>query len=638
MLTTIPIALDEGLVGTGSALGRGDGKGFILMNNMRVSTGGNGLEQTAPFIEKTTLTARDYYYNGGTVSDAATTPMWLIAHTTVSSSSGSLFSVGNVIRDADTQLQVIRQTQVTGGTATLYNSVLLVVNNYASLGITLGSTLEVEMTAAALFRWRKNGGGWTAGLVPSTAGVSIDSGNATLYFLANSGFAGTETTTWTRTDYAFEDLVTTGNIETLPTALVGEVLYFLGPDGRLLVYQNGGVRTAGYRPVFGWCLAVYQNHLLVGGYVATAGQGTYPNNVIISSDLGNLENFFSTDTNEADTYTLIGDSVLSNSETGNGVWRLSVIQGTLYAYTSGTIWSTTYFGLPIVFSFQQTVTGHFTRCFGNLSTPRGDYIVTFSGPAFFDGNSVTSICEKIPSWFRRQVGTGTTPTAARLLWGVYDNTRLEMLYYLNDGDGVNNNTAGKGFLVYQEVTGTWYYRAADFSTTGAVMHAACVPFGNPSIATYGNSLLIAHGRLILQENTTFASTAPVYDVAGTSYMTPTATTLPLFFASPDELVDLVSCYVEGYYRVVGFTYAPTGISVTAARYQFIAAGTSDPQTAVWTYSNAAAYYGITLSMRLKSRAFSFTLKPRVASATVCSIGFVVSAFGATINTAKRTEL
>lgn len=568
---------------------------FYNLTNAKLVPGSGRIQQTPYFSSWFTWTAGTYY-NGGSVTESSSTPPSLLLII-----GGNTYSFGQVAHVLTTQKQVIRQTAVPA-TETIYTGCLLIVNDYAALGVNLGGALVVTMTGAATFTYTLNGGAPVGPLVPSTAGVSIEGGDATLYFLANGGYAGTEAWTWTRTDALFEasGLTLTNDWS---YAISGSDIYFVDGTGRVVVYQNGGVRTVGYRPVYGTHIAFFADHLYVGTYSTSAASTR--SDVIANSDLRDFDDFISTDTNEADTFTFRPSTFLSNRSVSPGVWGLSVFNGVLYAYTTTRIWVNQYVGLPNVNDWQE-----FRPVSLSLSPARpiktkdGDYIVTTSGPAFFAGGAITQIDASLLDL------VGRTTTVSSILWGGYDASRNEVYFFSAGGiDGA------EGFYVYQEVTQTWYFRAAGFANRPRTM------------AVNDTIVCLTKGLGVLQEDAAGAVATLANDnSSGASLQLPLIETNDLVPHSLSEVDDLTQVYLDAFYTApAGTAYSTTGVTVEySARVYGGSTVSWNFCSPTWTTSLPDGILSAKSDGTASGRIFRFRIRPTVAAGKA-SFGFELNA-------------
>jgi hypothetical protein len=424
--------------------------GIFQMESFRQTATQRGRLEVCPYFYQKHQLAQGTYWDGaasavepsGSSVTLATTNFYATAY---------CFSTGSV------QIQAFWQTTQPVAN-TIYTGCRLVINNVAALAVNLGATVDVEMTGAAAFRWRKNGGAWTAG-VPAITGVAIDGGNATLYFLANSGFAGTETWSWTRTDRAYDGAPPT--YEAQKFRYYKGNLYFNSRCNRMMVAQMDtlGVRyvvTLGYRAVYGVCFTFFYDHLVVGGFSLTLGafsQNPWAKTVGWS-DVNDVHNFIPTDLNEADSYTFPNDTTrdVLGTTTASYIVEVGVVRNVLYVFAVFGTYQTVYLGLPLVFSFEQSVgvtTPQVQSTIAAAQTENGIYLLTQDDIVFFDGGSPRSIGTPVGHGMR-EFGEQVHFTPKMKFSVIFYNASTREVYVLARDK--------RTLFVYQEKWGEWYSR------------------------------------------------------------------------------------------------------------------------------------------------------------------------------------
>ena len=491
-----PLIFTKGL--NSSTLPRiADKDSLSVSQNVRMSLTQFGVLELSPrFYTYLTLSSGSYY-DGGVLSDTtAVTDMFDAA--IVTGNTYRAWLTGNVI-------QTFYQSTNNPTTHTIYTGCRLVINSVASLAINLGSSLDVEMTGTAAFRWRKNGGAWTAG-VPSTSGVSIDAGNATLYFLASTGFAGTETWTWTRYDSCSNPNATgQRQLARTPSVRYGRSIFFFDKLCRLMeapvssaaLPVTNYIISAGYRPVYGTSVTVFSDHLVIGQFSPIEGNGSIFGTDIPRtvgwSDKVDVWNFIPTDVNEADSKILdniFGPDFMPPVGT-NQILSVFVLQKQLFVITNLGLFSTADIGLPLVFSFGYSEFGYIHSV---VVAATGVYLLSRYSVLFYNGGELRDIGQNI----RGQL-PGTGP-----VYGVYDTARQELLI-LNQGN--------KTLYCYQELFRTWYTRLINFGAT------------SPVVTLWYNSLYASGSSTrVLLEDPSAAQTPVFDDAAGTTFAVPTLRT------------------------------------------------------------------------------------------------------------------
>lgn len=524
MPANVPIIFTKGIDRSTSPLAADKGSLYVLRNLRHNQYQKDALYQTPYWYNYDTF-ARGTYYNAGSQTEPATSSIRLVT--------ADLVVTDYVCRGASGQLQVIYQTTYPAA-ETIYTGCRLVVNSITGLGLNLGATLDVEMTGAAAFRWRKNGGGWTAG-VPSTAGVSIDSGTATLYFLASTGFAGTETWSWTRLDRSW---ASTGTFQ-YPCEFnyyKGE-LFFNSVDDRMMVCSSSStglyVISVGYRPVVGSYFAFFDDHLVVTWFSKNASGWTGSTRwyTVGWSDKTDIHNFIPTDTNEADQYALPNSNQFDTVGTASPdsyLMGIAVIQNQLFLFTNNEIYWTSALGLPLVFTFQKLMNVKLISTYSAvIRCDFGAYLIGVTDVFFFDGASVQSIGKPIMDGLDNGNFEGS--------FGCWDPFAEELCIV---------NTVL--LFVYQKRWGTWYTRCADFANETTPVKC---------INAYSGVPVVGVSSLKLYRDDVDFTSQPVFDwTNGTVYGRPYLVTQIL----GDDLATVKD--LSGVY--LGVVVATTGISAT----------------------------------------------------------------------------
>lgn len=568
-----------------------DKRSLYTLRNLRHSFESLGVLEQTPYWYDYATFARGTYYNGGSLTEPATSAIRMITE--------DLIVTDYVCRGTSGQLQVFYQTTYPAA-ETIYTGCRLVINHVANLAITLGSTLDVEMTGAAAFRWRKNGGGWTAG-VPSTAGVSIDSGNATLYFLASSGFAGTEAWAWTRNDRSW---AATGTFD-YPCfyEFYKNELFFNSVDDRIMVCTRAVtsntlyVISVGYRPVVGTYVTFFDDHLIVGWFNkdVTSGWTTSTRHRVVGwSDKTDVYNFISTDTNEADQYTLPINNEVDTVTTSYNSFIMGVasVQQQLFVFTNNEIYTSPAYGLPIVFSFLRPLTTQLSSVYGAVVKGEGGvFLLAYNDILFFNGAELRSIGGPV-------VG-GTDSNNFEETFGVWDAYRKELVF--------SQNTL---LFCYQTKWDAWYVRQADFDSS--TQPVKC-------ISSYSGRIAVGLASLKTRREDTTGINQPIYDATdGTVYAEPYLVT-QLYGDDLSILKELSSVFLGAIVDSSGIstTYYTTGNNVVVQLSHwvcnmgdFINVSEVAPTSATWQQSNtngiisfpAVPYRAIAIALEIQGTA------------------------------------
>lgn len=565
---------------------------FYDLYGVRQSQTQPGLLETAPYFADTQFTT-GVTISGGTESVTAKIVGALSFKSAIAAR--SVYLTDTTVREqAGTLVQLFKQTTVPAA-VTLQTHCRLVINSVTGLNITLGSSVNVVIDGATTFKWRKNGGAFTE-LVPiTTAGVSIDSGNATVYFLTSTGFTVNDTWTWTRTD----TFATGFAVYTRPPSSVqyGDVLFFTGPDSMVYTYANATsanyVISAGYRPFFASYLTVFDDHLFCGGYSTIQGRLyiLYPDVLRWAcSDKGDLHNMFSTDTNEADTGLLPVSQ--DQAVIGTTILGVFVLGQYLYVQTSQGIFYTPALGLPIVFSFQLyyafpvSLVANSTAAafFPIVQAKEKIYIVTERGPWLFDGSSFKFIGAKVQSLFL----TNNVPNTVTSMLTVYNSAQSELSWI-----------SGTVLYTYQETTDTFYRRDIGFSRG-----AYCLGVEDGKTVIGGSSVTVH------KEDIAFTATPQKNTSTGAAFGTPKIILQSMVGASIGATKEISSAYLSAAVGTAGSGYSSsTNLQVKLTWYLSTiglpAAETTDAN-AVWINSNVdgtisfprVAYKAINLALSL----------------------------------------
>jgi hypothetical protein len=311
-----------------------------------------------------------------------------------------------------TQLTGYVQVTQPSGTG-ITKRVLLVADayNFTTAFAARGDTFEVEIDGTATFRWRVNAGAWTS-LVPIATSVTVGT-YYTLYFLTTTGYTATDNWVWRRTDTFLE---ASGTAAPPPGRIVraGNDYIFVGYGnliGRSYFGRSGSTngefvaRSVGYKRAYGQHLMVYQDHLFIAGFTETASELPTKKLTMSWSDLSDLDNFFATDVNEADTYTITGlspNALVEEQITGFAVWN-----NALYTFTQTSIHRTIYVGLPNVM-YTEKVTDQL-GCIsdgGVVTTAKGIYFPGQDAVYRFDGSSFTNVSQDIQNAYQSATAAG----------------------------------------------------------------------------------------------------------------------------------------------------------------------------------------------------------------------------------------
>lgn len=492
------------------------------------------LVQVPYFYAATTLTQGTYYNAGSQTEPAASA---VVAITT-------LVTITNYvarIRATGAQAQCFYQSRTVTSPEAQTGECFVVINSISGLAVTLGSTLDIEIDGAGTFKWQKNGAGYTLGVAITTAGVSIDGGNATVYFTTATGHTLGDDWHWTRTDCVHEN-GTRNASDPLVHGQHRALTYFVNASGRIMTIATDSssvpyIISTGYRPIYGRGLATFYDHLIITNFSTSASLSAIAASTNIgTSDLRDLNAFVATDVNEAELITNANESV--NQPSDFQMIGCFVYSGQLFVITSAKTYVTDYLGLPTLYSFREYTpfspklgVDYATKYNGYSFVAvgdRGTYILGFEQIYLFNGSFV-DISPRLR-------GMGTNGYAS-----------IHYIASLNELHVRSRNVVT--VLVYQESLDTWYERYCNFGTnTGTT----CIQDSGITGPYYGAVSL----RMLL-EDTAFITT-PVADASsGTTFGTPTIITQLLRGVSLLSKKEITGTYIAAIFTEEGSAYSTT---------------------------------------------------------------------------------
>lgn len=270
----------------------------------------------------------------------------------------------------------------------VYQMAMMTFSPSTAFNIPVGEYYEVQVMGPSTFRARALSTGiWSPVLVFDTAGKTIPGTGDVLYTLFNTGYRTGDVWRWFRSDRVSNS----GNPgDILDLVQYKDTVYFINADEIVMKLVWSSLNhyycvTAGYTLLTARHLSIFEDHLFLhpGGML---NDGPLEN-FVANSDITDLDQFVSTDVNEADSYDIPVNTTFpfaENEVTGGGV-----VNTRLFITTESGIWYTDYIGLPIPFSFKKL------RDFpGIIRTMTGLdclYFYTNDGRLYrFDGTSITS--------------------------------------------------------------------------------------------------------------------------------------------------------------------------------------------------------------------------------------------------------
>lgn len=487
---------------------RADRNTFRDLVNFRQRPSERGVVEQTPWFTESTLLSFPYY-------DSLNSPSYTSYDTTgsvtgflpIGTTGGNLLYVGRhtVSKSLTTdQLQVFQQepnTSVTAG-STLTSCCRVDIHNAALLGVTLRQTLRITIATGTTFTYSINGGAASAPVTISTAGSTLYFNRFTVYFLTNSGFNPGDY--W---DYRRTDAITAVGVASnesigrrIEYVRTNRSTYFLGGNNRLFAVRGDDdcVVSAGYFPIHARHLCDFENHLVLAGAQSTAytrfmSTSLFNINGLLLrwSDNQDIENFFSTDTNEADTKIIPGQL---------GICGLVVLAQRLFIFTADSVFYTDYLGLPLVFSFKffaplsvLSITGSLSVTGNNIASLPSQggqyaYITTVSGVFQFNGNEFNPISRSIFNLLK-----ATSDSGLYQLTIAYHDVLLGECYFYT---AALDSSGFRYFFVYQERYDTWYRRVLPDSVNTltrsgqTIIYGASRKIGTESLAGVGTLVTV----------------------------------------------------------------------------------------------------------------------------------------------------
>lgn len=389
-------------------------------------------------------------------------------------------------------IPVILQTAV-GNDSTVGGECVMWGFNVTDFAVA-GDTFEVNTVDAANARWRKNGGGWTS--FPAGTEVLLSLNGLKIGFQSTTLVPGL-TWKWQRSDvhpYIGAES-TTVNLPHYDSAMYANDLYIAGIERNVMRLRDGFLTSVGYKRVYGKYCVVYHQHLVVGQYapgvwdIVTGVKDSFVAGVtpitIGWSHLENPDQFFSTNLNEADQYTIPEQA--SSDFSHLGITGMEVWNNYVFIFLADAIYAMSYVGLPTVMRTEQ-VNGAIGSVFqrGVVRTPQGLYFIGKGGIYLISGSAPESIGQNVFKQFR-SLWLKPNDTRFQRLFGWYNPDLQEVNWLFYTIVGARYHAA---ILVYQESTKEWYFRAvptADTSIAGPDIFTASPRYNDFGMNVYGGA-------------------------------------------------------------------------------------------------------------------------------------------------------
>ena len=522
--------------------------GFASMRNLRQTDGELGRIEQTPYFASSTQFAQATYWDAGvgSATEPTTSAVRGLHYVDVT----QLAVTDIAVWLGGLQLKCFDMIPDLGNVGTNLNSACMVTPE-TSVGVStinLGAALDIEIDGATTFQWRINGGAWTTLVAITTAGVSINGGTHKVWFLTATGFTVGDLWSFTRYDSIAETPAASASLthtRQIPFATYGNTVVFCAPGGRLYRVStettNGTnyVSSLGFCPIYGRDVVFFANSLFVVGALTGTSRGFITSYTTIDainqmlggwakSDRGNLDNFYQTDTNEADSAVISLNAYTFSVFVTLG-WFVSRTQ--LFLICKHAIFSTSYLGLPQVVNFEPlteqnayspTITTTPPRVI--MRADKHVYIFDLSGVWKFDGASLTNVSAGV----RDLLGASNYPIGYAYV------PEKQTLYFLTSGSSAIGSL---DMFVYQEAYDAWHTRGASFASAAVSLAA------DNSGALY----IGAVSRNVFVEDTAFSSSAPLKDQStGGSYTTPLIHTQIQRYGRASLLKELSNVYLAAY--------------------------------------------------------------------------------------------
>lgn len=363
---------------------------------------------------------------------------------------------------------------------TTVNGQLLLYGFNSTDFATTGDQIDVNIhTDTTHFRWRRNGGAYSADIVIAN-GQSIGANGLKLGWLATTGFTVGDTWSWVMSNVTPND--SNYYSSTLSNANYQLDNYFGGIGRTIMRQRDGFLTTVGYKRAYGKYVAIFQNHLVIahfaeGIYDAITGVTdpyslkTTPFN-IAWSDLNNPDDLFPDNTHEAGSYNIPYNTYPDNINLG--ITGLAPIRDTLMIYLPDCAYEMTYLGLPNVMQILPKFAGvgsYYPN--GLVDTKRGHYFMSRDNFYYYDGTSPVPIGESVREKVFGEI-VGTFSSRVKQVFSYYDSARQEVVWTywtFNPGGGGYQSRQ----VVFQERYNRWFFRnipCADTDSAGE-MQASC---------------------------------------------------------------------------------------------------------------------------------------------------------------------
>lgn len=464
--------------------------------------------------------------------------------------------------------------------------------------------IEVTVVDATHVKYRRNGGAYSGSIVIANTTVLNVGTGLKVAFTVTTGFTAADTWTWTRVSTVYQGTYPTYGVK---DTIYREDVYLAGYDRHVLRIRDGFATSVGYKRVYGKYAVIYYNHLVIAQYAPAAydvvnGQAdsydaaTTPW-LVGWSDLNNPDNFFSTLSNEADTYIVPANAAFDNTQPG--ITGMVTYYNQVYLFLSDEMFVMNYVGLPNVMQTECMGTGvgsYFQN--GVVSTNRGIFFISRDNICRFDGARVTKIGYKVARKFFNEVAPVTDPRNQKL-YGRYDGDKAEVVwtYFILQNTGVYQERQ----LIYQIDYDRFYFRNLPSASTGVADVRAIGKYYQAFQRNIygGNQQLYVDYKTGLE--TLANSVQDAVDAAGTvTYTQPYAESVDNFHDDLFHTKEQDTVFVDASYE------SADGVEVSYSARAFTAlARTFTALSKLWTPTTPE---GVLSLPRVAGRAFAYRFK------------------------------
>lgn len=477
------------------------------------------------------------------------------------------------------------QTTLVGGTHSLIPCVVQVTipNNTTITGQALlyginttdfavtGDYITVEIVSSTSFRWRKNTDSWTT--LSMALNQPLGANGLQVSFLTTTGFTVGDLWVWQRlASPPYNAGVSKNN--PVQHAVYNRDIYIAGYDRTILRLRDDMLSSVGYKKVFGRFVQVFYDHLVVAHFAEATYNAGYPQDPyninstpwrIAWSDLRNPDNFFATDLNEADYYTIPSNDsapdLPSLGCTGMEKWGNQLI-----IFLSDEMHQMNYVGLPRVMKIDPMNFGIGCAYPGSIvKTPVGLFFWAKENIYKFSGMQVEPVGYPIQAKLYGELnGTSVYTDKRQQTFGFYDKDKQEIVwtYWIWLGSSAYQQRQ----VIYQLHKNRWYFRNIPSQASGCPgdIRAICRAADSLNQLVYGTT-----GWLLQDQDYAF-NVGPVDnypDIASLSmtgtYTSPTATTTDFIYGNATDVKEIDCFHVDASY---GAETSGVQLSVAARKF------------------------------------------------------------------------